>query len=115
MAVSEDDVRRIAELARLGVDPDRLPALARQLDGILGHMAVLQGVPLDAEAEDAPEPARGAPWREDVVAPMPLARAPEDMAPAMRDGFFLVPRLASHEAPAGDAPRGDTPPDGHAG
>ena len=28
---------------------------------------------------------------------IPLARAREEFAPEMRDGFLLVPRLATHE------------------
>jgi aspartyl-tRNA(Asn)/glutamyl-tRNA(Gln) amidotransferase subunit C len=43
---------------------------------------------------DAP----GAPWRDDALAPDPLARPREAFAPSARDGFFLVPRLASHGA-----------------
>ena len=35
--------------------------------------------------------------RSDDALPIPLARAREDIAPEMRDGFFLVPRLSTHE------------------
>jgi aspartyl-tRNA(Asn)/glutamyl-tRNA(Gln) amidotransferase subunit C len=35
--------------------------------------------------------------RPDAGPPIPLLRAPAFFAPAMRDGFFLVPRLATHE------------------
>ena len=38
MAVTPDDVRHIAELARLGIDDARIPSLVDQLNGILGHM-----------------------------------------------------------------------------
>jgi Asp-tRNA(Asn)/Glu-tRNA(Gln) amidotransferase C subunit len=31
--------------------------------------------------------------REDVVAPIPLARPVADIAPAMSQGFFVVPKL----------------------
>jgi hypothetical protein len=41
--------------------------------------------------------AGGTPLREDAGPPLPLARAREDFAPATRDGFLLVPRLATHE------------------
>ena len=36
--------------------------------------------------------------REDVVAPVPLARGPGEFAPAFVDGFFVVPRLGAMEA-----------------
>jgi hypothetical protein len=35
--------------------------------------------------------------RADVGPPIPLARMPDDFAPVFRDGFFLVPRLSTHE------------------
>jgi len=31
--------------------------------------------------------------RDDVVAPIPLARSPAEMAPEFINGFFVVPRL----------------------
>ena len=44
MAVSEDDVRRVAELARLGLEPDRLQLLVGELNGILVHMDELRAI-----------------------------------------------------------------------
>ena len=34
--------------------------------------------------------------REDAGPPFPLSRPLEGFAPAMRDGFLMVPRLATH-------------------
>ena len=96
MAVSEDDVRKVAGLARLGVDESRIPSLVRELNGILDHMTVLEGV----ESAPAPDAAQGeqTPMREDVPGrSVPLAHPRESFAPQMADGFFLVPRLATHE------------------
>lgn len=95
MAVSLDDVRHIAALARLEVADDRLPVLAKELSGILAHMDVLQSVVIDTGATD--ESAPGMPLRADGGPQYPLAAPRESFAPAMRDGFFLVPRLATHE------------------
>ena len=39
----------------------------------------------------------GTPLRVDGGNQIPLARPREAFAPAMRDGFFIVPRLATHE------------------
>ena len=36
----------------------------------------------------------------DEVRPVPLARSPSQLAPAFRDGFFLVPRLGAFGAGA---------------
>jgi Asp-tRNA(Asn)/Glu-tRNA(Gln) amidotransferase C subunit len=43
------------------------------------------------------------PLRDDVVAPVQLTRPLADFAPKVRDGFILVPRLATHEDAAEDA------------
>ncbi|MEX2182576.1 MAG: Asp-tRNA(Asn)/Glu-tRNA(Gln) amidotransferase subunit GatC [Gemmatimonadaceae bacterium] len=100
MAVTPDDVRHVAGLARLGIPEDALARYVEQLNGILSHMEVLQRVKGEAEATP---PDAGMALREDRVAPVPLAIARERFAPRMRDGFFLVPRLATHED-AGEEP-----------
>jgi aspartyl-tRNA(Asn)/glutamyl-tRNA(Gln) amidotransferase subunit C len=95
VAIDEREVRHVAGLARLGVDDARIPELAAQLRGILGHMDVLQRVDVSA-AGDAQAPA-GMPLRDDVGPGQALARPREAFAPRTYDGFLLVPRLATHE------------------
>lgn len=98
MAVTLDDVRHIAALARVSVTDERARSLVDELNTILAHMEVLASV--NAPDDDAlTVVARGAPFRADAGPPIPLARAREDIAPRMADGFFLVPRLSTHEDP----------------
>jgi aspartyl-tRNA(Asn)/glutamyl-tRNA(Gln) amidotransferase subunit C len=97
VAVSEQDVRHVAALARLGLADDRVQALVGELNGILAHMDVLQQVDIGGASLD-PDATHGMRMREDVPNPIALARAREDFAPSMRDGFFLVPRLSTHGA-----------------
>ena len=97
MSVTVEDVRHIAALARLGLPPERIPSLVAELNRILEHMDVLAAVPSRPEQRVTGVSAGGMPLRQDAGPQIPLARAREDFAPAMRDGFFLVPRLASHE------------------
>ncbi|HEY0997052.1 MAG TPA: Asp-tRNA(Asn)/Glu-tRNA(Gln) amidotransferase subunit GatC [Gemmatimonadaceae bacterium] len=94
--VTPDEVRRIAQLARLGLPAGRVEALVGELNGILAHMAELSTV--DTEGVEGVEGvgAAGAPLEQDHGPPIPLARTPDAFAPSFRDGFFLVPRLASH-------------------
>ena len=92
-----DDVRHIAGLARLGLDPERVPSLVAELNRILDHMDVLRGVPSRPDQRVTGVSAGGMPLREDVGPAIPLARPRDEFAPAMRDGFFMVPRLATHE------------------
>ena len=100
MSVTVDDVRHIAALARLGLPAERIPSLVAELNRILEHMDVLAAVPSRPEQRVAGVSAGGMPLRTDAGPPLPLARLLEDFAPATRDGFFLVPRLSTHE----DAP-----------
>jgi aspartyl-tRNA(Asn)/glutamyl-tRNA(Gln) amidotransferase subunit C len=101
VSVTNDDVRHIAALARLGIAEERLPALVAELNGILAHMQVLQQVKIGDEVEPAEGVgAAGMRLREDDGAPIPLARPLKAFAPAERDGFVIVPRLATHESAA---------------
>lgn len=94
--VSEDDVKYVASLARLALDASRVSQLVSELNGILGHMDVLARAQFGSQPfGDTPE---AMPLREDqagtsTALSLPLAQ----IAPEMKDGFFLVPRLATHE------------------
>jgi aspartyl-tRNA(Asn)/glutamyl-tRNA(Gln) amidotransferase subunit C len=113
MAVSKDDVRHIAGLARIGVPEERIDALVTELNGILANMDVLQRVNSTGAAADADALRTGMPLRADQGPSVALERPISKIAPQTRaldgapmpgvvDGFFLVPRLATHED-AGDA------------
>ena len=97
MAVTRDDVLHIAQLARLGIDPARADALTAELTGILSHMDVLSQVDTSQVAAAAGVGAGGTPLRSDVSSPPAMTASLETFAPLMRDGFFIVPRLATHE------------------
>jgi aspartyl-tRNA(Asn)/glutamyl-tRNA(Gln) amidotransferase subunit C len=111
--ITRDDVRHIAGLARIGVPEGRLDALVGELNGILVHMEALQRVQSSGAAAAADALRTGLPLRADrgpsVRLEHPIASfAPKTHAldgalmPSVIDGFFLVPRLATHED-AGDA------------
>ena len=93
MSVTRAEVEHIARLAALALDEKSLPALTEQIGQILEYVSQLEAV------EDAGDPAGGAypgprqPLREDNVRPTPLALPLQELAPAFRDGLFLVPRL----------------------
>jgi aspartyl-tRNA(Asn)/glutamyl-tRNA(Gln) amidotransferase subunit C len=97
VSVTIDDVKHVARLARLGMTDDRASHLVAELNRILDHMAVLEGVKTEGVEPASGVGAAGMPLRVDAGPPIPLARLPESFAPSMREGFFLVPRLASHE------------------
>ncbi|MCC6319127.1 MAG: Asp-tRNA(Asn)/Glu-tRNA(Gln) amidotransferase subunit GatC [Gemmatimonadaceae bacterium] len=97
MSVDERDVRHVAALARLGLDPSRTAALAQELNGILAHMEVLRAVDTTGIAPMAGPPGASRLLRSDEPSADPLRCPLDAFAPSSRDGFFLVPRLAAHE------------------
>jgi aspartyl-tRNA(Asn)/glutamyl-tRNA(Gln) amidotransferase subunit C len=98
MAVSIHDVRHIATLARLGLTDERAASLVGELNTILSHMDALSKVNTDGVQEAIGVGARGLPTRWDGGPPIPLERSLDGFAPSLREGFFLVPRLSSHES-----------------
>jgi aspartyl-tRNA(Asn)/glutamyl-tRNA(Gln) amidotransferase subunit C len=95
MALSLEEVRRIARLARLRLDPDEERRFAGQLSAILDHVAELSKLDVSGvepmthalAAEDA------APLRADEARP---SLAPDEAlanAPAREGTCFRVPRI----------------------
>lgn len=103
MSVTDDEVRKVAELARLAIAEERLPALVSELNRILGHMDVLSKVKTGGSVPAEGVGAAGTPLRADTGHSVPLERPIADFAPAVRDGFLLVPRLATHDQLGEDA------------
>jgi aspartyl-tRNA(Asn)/glutamyl-tRNA(Gln) amidotransferase subunit C len=100
MSVTRDDVLRIARLAELHVDDAALPALTEQMSRILEYVSQIAAVPGTETVQPfTPGPA-AVRFRVDEVRPVPLALTPAQIAPAFREGFFLVPRLGAFDAGA---------------
>ena len=95
MSISEGDVRHVAALARLAIDDARMPSLVAELNGILSHMEVLQGVALPTVSDGVVKP-EGMRLRPDVPGSVSIGGDLSAFAPNVRDGFFLVPRLVTH-------------------
>lgn len=98
MAVTVNDVRHIATLARLGLTEEHAVAVVGELNTILAHMDELSRVDTTDVVEAVGVGARGLPLRADSGPPYGLARSHDAFAPELRDGFLLVPRLSTHES-----------------
>ncbi len=97
MSVSRDEVLKIAQLAEIDVEEDALPVLAEQMSRILDYVAQISEVAGSETAKPfipGPDALR---FRPDEVRPAPLAFGPDKLAPAFKDGFFLVPKLGQFE------------------
>jgi aspartyl-tRNA(Asn)/glutamyl-tRNA(Gln) amidotransferase subunit C len=98
MSVTRDDVLRIARLAELEVDEEGLPALVDQMSRILEYVAQLSAVPASEGSKPFLPPGPDAiRFRPDEVRPWPLAAGPDTIAPAFKEGFFVVPKLGQFE------------------
>jgi aspartyl-tRNA(Asn)/glutamyl-tRNA(Gln) amidotransferase subunit C len=101
--VDPDEVRRVANLARLGLDADQETALVAELVAILAHFETLGEVDTEGvEPLSHPFDGRGTP-RKDQVHPDPATREELlGLTEHAREGFYVVPRILDDEGFADD-------------
>jgi len=90
MPISREDVEKVAYLARLELSEAEKTALQQQLEGILGHIAVLQELETDQIAPTSQIVMLRNVLRTDVVAP---SLSPDQVlanAPDRQDDYFRV-------------------------
>ena len=93
MSVDKTTVAKIARLARLNVQEDRLEPVASELNGILDWIAELNEVPTNDVEPLASVTGHALPMRDDAVTDgdcvdRVLANVPEGAS-----GFFVVPKV----------------------
>lgn len=95
--LSRDEVRHLADLARIDLSDAELDHLAPQLNVILESVASIQGVAGDDVVPTShPIPMTNV-FREDVVVPGLTAEQALAAAPAQEDNKFSVPRILGDE------------------
>lgn len=99
MALERSDLLKVAELARLELSEPELEQLTRDCRAILEYFGALRELDLSS-VEPWTAAGDGTPLRDDRVDPDPLLLAPEELAPAWREGFFVLPRLPAMDAEA---------------
>jgi aspartyl-tRNA(Asn)/glutamyl-tRNA(Gln) amidotransferase subunit C len=97
MTLSRQDVERIAELAALHVDEQQLPQLTQQIASILEYVSQLDAADVGSDAATWLAKSPPQPLRPDEVRPADLVSDLRSFAPALREGVFVVPRLAAME------------------
>jgi aspartyl-tRNA(Asn)/glutamyl-tRNA(Gln) amidotransferase subunit C len=93
MSLQPEDVLGIAELARLKVTAEEVPRYARELSAILDLVARMNAADTDgveAMAHPLDEVQR---LRPDEVTETDLRERFQAIAPQVRDGLYLVPRV----------------------
>jgi aspartyl-tRNA(Asn)/glutamyl-tRNA(Gln) amidotransferase subunit C len=97
MSLTPDDVRRLARLARLALEPEESHAVLEQLNRVLGLVEEMrrvdaQGVEPMAHAGDA-HFSLGQRLRPDEVREQDRRAAYQSVAPAVEEGLYLVPKV----------------------
>jgi len=93
VALTSNELRSIAHLARVGVDDATLDALATDLSTILELVEQMNSVDTTGIEPMAHPGSAELRLRADVVSETNQREALQAPAPAAEDGFFLVPRV----------------------
>jgi aspartyl-tRNA(Asn)/glutamyl-tRNA(Gln) amidotransferase subunit C len=93
MALSSEDIQRIAHLARIEITPADAVDVRAKLDSIfdlIGRMRAVDttGIVPMSHAQDVTLP-----LREDVVTETDCHELYQSVAPAVQDGLYLVPKV----------------------
>jgi len=91
--ISREEIRHVALLARLALDPAQEEAMATTLDAILTYMEKLAELDTSGVEPTAHIVALDAPRREDRVLNTPDTDALLANAPARDGDFFRVPKI----------------------
>jgi aspartyl-tRNA(Asn)/glutamyl-tRNA(Gln) amidotransferase subunit C len=93
MALSLDDVKRIAALARLSITPQEAEHALGQLNGIFALIEQMRSIDTTGIAPMSHALGGMQRLRDDVVTEADMRAANIRNAPAQQDGLFLVPRV----------------------
>jgi aspartyl-tRNA(Asn)/glutamyl-tRNA(Gln) amidotransferase subunit C len=91
--ISRDEIRHVAVLARLALDPAEEEAMTTTLDAILTYVEKLGELDTSAVEPTAHVLDVAPPWREDIVTNAPNSDALLANAPARDGDFFRVPKI----------------------
>ena len=93
MALDKSEVEKIAHLARIAINEDKIPEYASSLSSILGLVEQMQSTNTD-DIEPMAHPLDAIQrLREDVVTESNQREAYQKVAPATEDGLYLVPKV----------------------
>jgi aspartyl-tRNA(Asn)/glutamyl-tRNA(Gln) amidotransferase subunit C len=91
--ITAEDVRKVAELARLDLPDEKIATYTAQLERILDYVAQLQGI----DTEGVPPTTRAVEvvnvTREDGAESTPVREELLDLAPQREGDFYRVPRI----------------------
>jgi len=92
-ALSQDDVKRIARLARIEIDDAQAQSTQAQLNSIFNLIATMQAVDTQGIAPMAHAQEVYQRLRDDAVTETDCHAAFQSVAPAVENGLYLVPKV----------------------
>lgn len=97
MSLTTDDVRHVANLARVALDDTQLEQLREQLGRILGYAEQVREVATDQVPPTShPYPLTNV-WRDDTPRPSLDPAEARSTGPAIEGGRFRVPRIIEQD------------------
>jgi len=93
MEISTEEVKKIAYLARLGIDGNDIESYAKDLSGLLGLVSLLQEVDTVGVQPMAHPLDQAQRLRSDAVNESNQRDHFQTIAPAVQDGLYLVPKV----------------------
>ena len=97
MTLSREQVRHVARLARLGLEPGEEEFYAEQLSKILGHIERMSALDTDSISPTAQVVEVAAMMRPDVARPSLPAEVAVANAPETEGGFLVVKSIQEAE------------------
>ncbi|HUL13503.1 MAG TPA: Asp-tRNA(Asn)/Glu-tRNA(Gln) amidotransferase subunit GatC [Methylococcaceae bacterium] len=93
MSLDAEEINKIAWLARLAIDADKVDAYARDLSGILGFVEQMSAVDTGSVAPMAHPMDQAQRLREDSVTETDQRELFQAHAPLVEAGLYLVPKV----------------------
>ncbi len=93
MAIDENTVKRVANLARISIEDTDVAPLARELSGVLGMIDQLAEVDVEGVEPMTSVTPMNSPLRKDVINDGEKQDDVLSNAPLSREGFFAVPKV----------------------
>jgi aspartyl-tRNA(Asn)/glutamyl-tRNA(Gln) amidotransferase subunit C len=93
MAIEQDEIEKLAELARIRIEDDQISEVTERITAILAMVDQLQAVDT-SEVEPMASPLDASQrLRADEVTELNRREAFQAIAPAVADGLYLVPKV----------------------
>jgi aspartyl-tRNA(Asn)/glutamyl-tRNA(Gln) amidotransferase subunit C len=93
MVLEPDEVKKIAHLARIALDEEKIPEYSREMSSIVDFVGQMSAINVDGVEPLANPLDQTQRLRADVITETNQRDALQAIAPSVEDGLFRVPRV----------------------